>query len=254
VIALLFLAFHSLTFHGKAFATPETPEVQPVGTDELAHLIRSSKAKVTFLNLWAAYCGPCLSELTAILNMQRSYGPADVNVILLSVDPRFSQRKVQAVLDRYHVDFQTYLLAGRLPFKWSGVLPTAALYAPGGKLLEFWRGGRSEERLLKVLSSHLGRTVADSTLPGTLTDCVTKNQQINSSTITTCESYCAAIGKVCVSSCTTPGGASKKATISWPSGQNCSGPEGGVGPSCTFLFTDGNGEPPYTPRWKCCCH
>jgi thiol-disulfide isomerase/thioredoxin len=44
------------------------------------------KGKVTLLNLWATWCGPCRKEMPALSRLQKALGGADFQVVELSED------------------------------------------------------------------------------------------------------------------------------------------------------------------------
>ena len=48
--------------------------------------IADKKGKVILVNMWATWCGPCLSEMPAFVKMQGTYGPQGFEILGLDTD------------------------------------------------------------------------------------------------------------------------------------------------------------------------
>jgi thiol-disulfide isomerase/thioredoxin len=48
--------------------------------------IADKKGKVLLINLWATWCGPCLSEMPAFVTMQQKYGDHGLEILGLNTD------------------------------------------------------------------------------------------------------------------------------------------------------------------------
>lgn len=48
--------------------------------------IADKKGKILLINLWATWCGPCLSEMPALVTMQQKYGDQGVEILGLDTD------------------------------------------------------------------------------------------------------------------------------------------------------------------------
>lgn len=59
-----------------------------------------SQSKITMVNLWGTYCGPCIEEMPGLENMYKEYAEKGVNVIGVVVDvPVGNDKKLQAAKD-----------------------------------------------------------------------------------------------------------------------------------------------------------
>jgi len=48
--------------------------------------IADKKGKVILVNMWATWCGPCLSEMPSFVKMQEKYGPQGFEILGLNTD------------------------------------------------------------------------------------------------------------------------------------------------------------------------
>jgi thiol-disulfide isomerase/thioredoxin len=68
----------------KIASAVATAEVR--GLDGSVYTINDKLGKVVLLNLWATWCGPCRSEMPALVKMQEAHGPKGFEVIGLNTD------------------------------------------------------------------------------------------------------------------------------------------------------------------------
>ena len=141
-------------------ATPPTPTATT--PDQLLAAIKTTKAKVTVVNVWATWCVPCREEFPDLLKLRRTYKDKGVAVLFVSGDFASEAPQVMAFLSEQGVDFPTYLKTGddmqfidALDPKWSGALPATFIYDGQGRQRHALRGKSSyaqfEAKVLDVL-------------------------------------------------------------------------------------------------------
>lgn len=141
-------------------ATPPTPISKT--PDQLLAAIKSTKAKVTVVNVWATWCVPCREEFPDLLKLRRAYQDKGVQVLFVSGDFASEREQVLAFLGEQGVDFPTYLKTGDdMQFidafdpKWSGALPATFIYDRQGRQRHALLGKSSyaqfEAKVLDVL-------------------------------------------------------------------------------------------------------
>jgi len=120
--------------------------------------------KLTVVEFWATWCGPCVQMLPHLKEMNETYAPRGVELISVSLDrkaadaQRFIQKN-QMTWAQAHEGSQPRPLSDQWGV--SGI-PHAFIIAPGGEVL--WRGhpARMEAEIEKALEVHGDKLVASS--------------------------------------------------------------------------------------------
>jgi thiol-disulfide isomerase/thioredoxin len=70
--------------------------------------IADKKGKILLINLWATWCGPCLSEMPALVTMQQKYGDQGVEIIGLNTDDESEHMMsdVNEVIQKKGINYQ----------------------------------------------------------------------------------------------------------------------------------------------------
>ncbi len=68
----------------KLASAVATAEIKAL--DGSTYTINDKQGKILLLNLWATWCGPCRSEMPALVRMQEKHGPQGFEVIGLNTD------------------------------------------------------------------------------------------------------------------------------------------------------------------------
>jgi thiol-disulfide isomerase/thioredoxin len=101
----------------------------------LQKLISQKEKKITIVNFWATWCGPCVAEIPFFekLNQERS----DVKIILISMDMDLDPDplKVWNFITRKKIQSKVYILdehnpnewIDRISKDWSGALPATLI-------------------------------------------------------------------------------------------------------------------------------
>ncbi len=112
--------------------------------------------KLTLLNLWATWCGPCREEMPALNALHKKYEPRGVRVVGLDVDE--SAATVKKFLDRTKVDYPVILSTQNKTVAALGqldALPTTIILDENGDALEVLVGAIEVPYVQKLIEDRL---------------------------------------------------------------------------------------------------
>ena len=154
-----------------AKADAEAVTLRPLADlDAVARLVKNDdqdKIKGPMLvNLWATWCGPCVEELPALVEMNRMYRHRGFRLVTISLDEASKKDEALAVLEKNRVAAANYLLgvadrdkfAEALDKEFPGPVPYTVLIAPGGKVLYRKSGAIDPLEVRRAVVDYLGRT------------------------------------------------------------------------------------------------
>ena len=151
--------------------------------DAIKALAENKTDKLRLINVWATWCGPCVTEFPELVKLNRIYGRRGFELITVSVDETDNETAVLNFLKKQHAaeheDIQPSLakekrstnnylfrgeskdaLAEALDVEWRGGYPHTVLIAPGGEILFRQTGEIEPVALRKAIVKYLGRTYA----------------------------------------------------------------------------------------------
>jgi thiol-disulfide isomerase/thioredoxin len=107
------------------------------------HALRAASGKVRLINVWATWCGPCVSEFDELIEQNLRFRHRDFELVTVSADFPDQEPKVLRFLQQHHASTRNLLYA--LPDKyayiealdptWGGALPYTLLLDADGKVL-----------------------------------------------------------------------------------------------------------------------
>ena len=136
--------------------------VQKTTADNLLKTLASSKSKITLVNLWATWCGPCKEEIPELAKLSKQYKKSDLDVVLVSVDGLDLLPEVHKSLSELQVDFLTYIRTDedkifieKIYPGWSGALPASIIFDQSGKMKTAWMGAKSYDEFNAIIKKQL---------------------------------------------------------------------------------------------------
>jgi len=106
-------------------------------------LLKNNTDKLTVINIWATWCGPCVSEFPEFIVMKRMYNARDFEFVSISADEPSKKEKVHAFLKKQQAANPNYIFSGDSKYRlieavdpnWQGALPYTIVVEPGGKII-----------------------------------------------------------------------------------------------------------------------
>jgi peroxiredoxin len=152
----------------NAFETWAKEEVVLRAIDEkgIRALVKNDGKKLRLINVWATWCGPCVTELPEFVAMNRMYRHREFELITIAANSSEEKDKALEMLKKNQVSATNYLFDGGDKYKLmdavdeksAGPLPHTILVAPGGKVLYRKSGPCEPLEVKKAVVGYLGRT------------------------------------------------------------------------------------------------
>ena len=122
----------------------EPVDVEMIDEAGIKDLLKNNSDKLRLINVWATWCGPCVTEFPDFITINRMYSPRrDFEFISISADDPDNKAKVLKFLKTSQASNKNYLfsiddkykLIEAIDPKWQGALPYTILVEPGGKIV-----------------------------------------------------------------------------------------------------------------------
>ena len=144
----------------------EPVKLEAIDVAGAAELAKNPTKKLTVINLWATWCGPCIAELPEFVTMNRMYRGRPFRLVTISLDDLPKRAEALQVLTEHHVSATNFILdtknrdafAEALDKEWPGPLPYTLIVAPGGKVLYRKVGQVDPLEVKRAIVGFLGRT------------------------------------------------------------------------------------------------
>jgi len=121
----------------------EPVKLDAISEDGIKALLKNPSDKLRLINVWATWCGPCVTEFPEFITMNRMYRRRDFEFISISADEPSKMAKALQFLKQQQASTTNYIfsvdnkykLIEAIDPKWQGALPYTLLVEPGGKIV-----------------------------------------------------------------------------------------------------------------------
>jgi peroxiredoxin len=143
----------------------EPVTLEAVSEAAIKETVKNPTKKLRLVNVWATWCGPCVTEIPELVTINRMYRGRDFEVVTISADAPEKQEAALEVLRKNQVSTRNlifdkgdpYALIDLVDPEWRGALPHTILIAPGGKVIHRTEGAFDPLRLKKAIVGYVGR-------------------------------------------------------------------------------------------------
>jgi peroxiredoxin len=133
----------------------------------LKELIQNKTDKLRLINVWATWCGPCVTEFPDFMVMHHMYRRRDFEFVSISADNPDKKDKALKFLQGKFASNKNYIfnvedkykLIEAVDPKWQGALPYTILVEPGGKIVYSQQGPIDPAKMKKLIveNKYVGR-------------------------------------------------------------------------------------------------
>jgi len=142
----------------------EKVTIEDLDLTQLKALLKNDGTNYKLINVWATWCGPCITEFPEFVTMNRMYRNREFELITISLDDinrkpnalNFLTKK-QASMKNYIFKGDKYAFIEGLDKKWEGALPYTLFIAPGGKIIYGKPGLIDPLELKRIVAENIGR-------------------------------------------------------------------------------------------------
>lgn len=142
----------------------EKVTIEELDLAQLKNLLKNDGINYKLINVWATWCGPCVTEFPEFVTMNRMYRNREFELITISLDEPARKpnalnflTKKQASMKNYIFNGDKYAFIEGLDKKWEGSLPYTLFIAPGGKIIYGKQGLIEPLALKKIIAENIGR-------------------------------------------------------------------------------------------------
>jgi thiol-disulfide isomerase/thioredoxin len=137
----------------------EPVKLDTITEDGIKGLVKNNGTKLRLINIWATWCGPCVSEFGEFITINRMYRSRDFEFISISADDPAAEAKVYKFLQTKQASSANYIfniddkykLIEAVDPQWQGALPYTILVEPGGKIVYAKQGAIDPAEMKKMI-------------------------------------------------------------------------------------------------------
>jgi thiol-disulfide isomerase/thioredoxin len=153
---LLCTAFAATAAHALDAGQP-APALSLPARDGGTLSLPNGRAKLTYVDFWASWCGPCRQSFPWLNQMQARYGAKGLRIVGVNLDAKTvdAERFLKEVPASFEIAFDPQGGSGRA-YALKG-MPSAVLLGPDGRVIALHQGFRAGdgEALENLIKAHL---------------------------------------------------------------------------------------------------
>ncbi len=143
----------------------EPVRITPADVNAVRDLVKNPTQKLRLINVWATWCGPCVTEVPELVAINRIYRNRAFEMVTISGDAPSKKDDVLAFLKERQVSCANFLftsddkalLVDAVDKAWEGGIPYTLIVKPGGEVLYRHAGAIDPLEVKKVIVGYLGR-------------------------------------------------------------------------------------------------
>lgn len=142
----------------------EKVTLDELSLDSARALLVNKGGNYRLINVWATWCGPCVTEFPEFVTINRMYRQREFEFISISMDDMARKTNALNFLTKKQASAKNYILTGDkyqfidvLNKDWEGSLPYTIFLAPGGEILYSKQGLIDPLELKKLIVNSMGR-------------------------------------------------------------------------------------------------
>ena len=143
----------------------EDVKLEEISTAEVEALVQNKPENLTLINVWATWCGPCVTEFADLVEISLMYRNRGFKFISISADNPSKKEEVHDFLRKKHSSGRNYIfnssdqyaLIEAVDENWQGALPYTMLIRPGGEIIYAKQGAIDPLEMKRKIIEVLGR-------------------------------------------------------------------------------------------------
>ena len=143
----------------------EKVSIEELSIDQLKTLLANKEGgNYRLINVWATWCGPCVTEFPSFVDMHRMYRNREFELITISMDDMARKQNALNFLTKKQASMKNYIFKGdkyqfieALDKKWEGALPYTIFVGPGGEIIYSKPGIIDPLEMKRAIVEKIGR-------------------------------------------------------------------------------------------------
>lgn len=132
-------------------------KVKDINDNEVTSDVFKDK-KVTMINIWGTFCGPCVEEMPILEELYKENETKGFNLIGVVCDAKTNEVQALQILKKYNIDFINLIPDEKFQNDFvskTKIVPVSVFVDSEGEILETIVGSKSKEEYKKIIEKNL---------------------------------------------------------------------------------------------------